>query len=179
MFKFNLGVPTNLPKLFLLGFSNLFFLPIINIPLASGQSVSNTLNYFCQSHQSSFATFGRTSPREAGQIIIIWDNRRSLCDTVSRRFQAARDNGNLRFLVREGSRVCGTNMRGGDCRSLLFITSSVASADGAIGNFLSDNPIRDDYITQSDRRSYFNLELYLENLEARPASPNQVSLENK
>ncbi len=136
----------------------------INPPAANAQSI----NYSCQSYQGGFATVGRSSL--GVRPIITWDSRQPVCNTVSGRFQVARENGNLRFIVREENRVCGTNMYGGECRNLLFATDNATNANDLWRRLLNDNTIDSRYITQSAGREYFNLELYLETV---PISTNQ------
>lgn len=155
MLKLNLGLHLNLSKLSLLGFANLFFLPLLGIHPADAQSVS----YICQPRQGSYATVANTSL--GTRPIITWDDRQQICNTVSRRFQVAGDNGNLRFLMREENRICGTNSYDGECRSLLFSTDTIANAQGLLRGIVNGSTSNGRYITQSAGREYFNLELYL------------------
>jgi len=89
---------------------------------------------------------------------------------VSRRFQVARDNGNLRFLVVDNTRVCGTNREGGECRAILFGTDVTENARVLWSRLRNSSIIDSRSITQSEGREYFNLELYL---ETAPIIPNQ------
>ncbi len=164
MLKLNLGLHLNLSKLSLLGLANLFLLPVLGIHSANAQSI----NYSCQSSQGGFVTVARS---ELGsRTIITWDNRQPICDTVSGRFRVASSNGNLRFVVREEKRVCGTNAYGGECISLLFSTDTTERADDFWRRLTNNGSIDGRYITQSAGREYFNLELYLQTV---PISTNQ------
>jgi hypothetical protein len=130
----------------------------INPPAATGQSIS----YICQPRLGSYATVANTSL--GSRPIITWDDRQPICDIVSRRFQIAGDNGNLRFLVREENRICGTNIYDGECRSFLFSTDTPANAQGLLRGIVNGNTNPGRYITQSSdgSKEYFNLELYLQ-----------------
>ena len=158
MLKLNLCLHLNLSKLSLIGFANLIFLPLLGIHPADAQSVS----YICQSRQGSYITAANTSI--GVRPIITWDDRQQICNTVSRRFQVAGDNGNLRFLMREENRVCGTNSYGGECRSLLFAADTPGNAQALIRAIGIGNPTPGGYITQSGdgSKDYFNFELYLQ-----------------
>lgn len=165
MLKSNLSLHLNLSKLSLVGFANLLLLPVLSVHSTHAQSVS----YSCQSSSGGFATIGR-STLGGTRTVITWDNRQPLCNDVSARFQVASGNGNLRFLMREGNRVCGTNMDGGECISLLFSTDSAPNANDLWRRLMGNNTISSRYITQSGEVEYFNLELYLETV---PSSTNQ------
>lgn len=168
MLKFNLGLHLNLSKLSLLGLANLFFLPVLGVYSAYGQQlVSNAINYSCQSYQGGFSTMGRSSL--GARPIVTWDNRQPICNTVSERFQIARDNGNLIRLMREGRDVCGTNRDGGECRAFLFSTDSAENANGLWRRLMNNETIPSRFITQSPNAEYFNIELYLETV---PISTN-------
>jgi len=143
---------------------------VINPPAANGQSI----NYSCQSYSNGFATMGRSTL--GVRPIITWDSRQLICNTVSGRFQAAKDNGNLRFLMIEGNLVCGTNVDGGECRSLLFATDTATNANDLWRRLMGNSTISSRFITHSVEREYFNLELYLETV---PISTNQEILTNQ
>ena len=140
----------------------------VNPPVANGQLASNGLNYSCESRSDGFATMGRS--RLGSRAIVTWNNRQPICNTVTDRFIRARDNGNLRFLMREGTNICGTNVNGGECLSFLFSTNTAGTADGLWRKLVDNNTIDSRYIMQSAGRDYFNLELYLEEV---PISTNQ------
>lgn len=171
--KFNLSLHLNLSKLSLLGFANLFLLPILGVHPVHGQQLVG-LNYSCQSYRGGFATVGRSLL--GSRAIVTWNNRQLVCNTVSGRFQVAKDNGNLRFLMREENRVCGTNMHGGECRNLLFATDNGTNANDLWRRLMNNNTIDSRYITQSAGREYFNLELYLETV---PIPTNQEISRNQ
>lgn len=136
----------------------------INPPAANAQSI----NYSCQSYQGEFATIARSTL--GARPVVTWDNRQPICNTVSGRFQVARDNGNLRFLMREENRVCGTNRNGGECEALLFATDNAANANDLWRRLMNSETIPSRFITQSLGREYFNLERYLNEY---PISTNQ------
>ena len=136
-------------------------------PSANSQSINST-NYSCQDSQMGFATIARSTL--GTRPIINWGNRQPICNTVSDRFERARDNGNLRFLMREGTKICGTNVDDGECLSFLFSTDTAGNADGLWRRLMNNNTIDSRFITQSPGREYFNLELYLETV---PISTNQ------
>jgi len=149
----------------------------VNPPAANSQANSQSVSYFCQPYQEGYATFARTSV--GVRPIIIWDNRQAICNTVSSRFQVARDNGNLRFLVREGERICGTDRYDGNCRSLLFVADTEDSAKEAWNRLINSRLILNDSASQivydglsSNNREYFNLELYLEDYLDRFPTPS-------
>lgn len=122
---------------------------------------SQSINYSCGSYQQGYATFGIGS--FGVSPIIFWNNNRQpVCNTVSARFQTARDNGNLRFVMREDNLVCGTNRHGGECLNLLFATDTVGNAQFLWERLRNNNAIGGRFITESSGRDYFNLELYLE-----------------
>lgn len=170
MSKFNLVQHLNLPRLCLLGLANLLLLPMVGIHSANAQSI----NYSCQSYSGGFATMARSTL--GARPIITWDNRQLICNTVSARFQVAQDNVNLRFLMREQNLVCGTNVDGGECRSLLFATDTATNANDLWRRLMGNSTIPSRFITHSAEREYFNLELYLETV---PISTNQEILTNQ
>jgi hypothetical protein len=180
MIKLNLGQHLNLPKVLLLGFANIFFLPTIGVNPIKAQPVPiRQFNYSCQFSQQNYLTVA-TSPVRI-RSVINWENQQEMCNTISERFQIARDNGNLAFLVRENNRVCGTNIYGGDCRNLLFAADTVGNAQIFLNRIFGGGvTVPGRYITESNGREYFNLELYLET-EVNPVSDttSQEVLEKK
>jgi len=144
---------------------------LTNSPSVNSQSSA----YSCERYQGGFAIFGRSSLGD--RPIIIWDNRQELCNTISKRFQVARDNGNLRFLLIDinNNNICGTDREGGECRNLLFSTDTAENARFLWGRLRNGNTIESRFITESEGREYFNLELYL---ETEPIAPNQEVLVN-
>ncbi len=126
---------------------------------ANSQSIQS-INYSCGSYQQGYATLGRGSLGVSP--IIFWNNRQPVCNTVSARFQIARDNGNLRFVMRENNLICGTNRHGGECLNLLFATDTLGNAQVLWERLRNNNAIEGRFITESSSRDYFNLELYLE-----------------
>jgi hypothetical protein len=177
MVKLHLGLYFNLPKILLLGIFNIFFLPTIGVNSTDAQSMpSGQFNYSCQSSQQSYVTIAASPVRI--RPLINWERRQDTCNTVSERFQTARDNGNLRFLVRENNRVCGTNIYGGECRNLLFTADTGDNAQRLLRNIIDGNSAPGRYITESNGREYFNLELYLET-EANSVLTSQEVLEKK
>lgn len=174
MIKLNLGLHLNLPKILSLGFANILFLPTIGINSINAQSMpSGQFNYSCQSNQQNYVTIA-TSPVRI-RPLIRWENRQDTCNTVSERFQRARDNGNLRFLVRENNTVCGTNIYDGECRNLLFTADTRDNAQRLLRSIIDGNPAHGRYITESNGREYFNLELYLETEENAILTSQEVS----
>lgn len=143
-------------------------------PSANSQLASNNINYSCQSYSGGFATMGRSTL--GARPIVSWDNRQPICNTVSGRFQVARDNGNLRFLMKEENRVCGTNANGGECLSLLFAADNAINTNDLWRRLMGNSTISGRYITHSPNAEYFNLELYLETV---PISTNQEIVENQ
>ncbi len=106
-----------------------------------------TISYFCQPYQGGFATFGKYSGEP--KVIIDLGNRQNLCKEVANRFQNARDNGNLRFLVREGNLICGTDRNGGECKNFLFAADTITNADEIFRKIMNDVvPIDGSFITQ-------------------------------
>lgn len=152
----NFKLHLTLPKLLFLGSVKFLFLSLVNAYPAVAQSI----NYSCGSYQQGYATFSRGSLGVSP--IIFWNNRQPVCNTVSARFQTARDNGNLRFVMREDNLVCGTNRHGGECLNLLFATDTVGNAQFLWERLRNNNAIEGRFITESSGRDYFNLELYLE-----------------
>jgi len=171
MLKLNLGLDLNLPKLLFLATSSLFFLPMIGVHPAIGQSNS----YSCESYQTRYATI--VSYSRGTRPLIIWDTRQPFCDTVSGRFQRATDNGHLRNIAVYDNRICGSDRRGGECMTLLFATDSNMTAQSLFNRLINNDPILGARsITQSNGREYFDLEYYLENV---PESTNPQALENQ
>jgi len=156
MSKFNLVQHLNLPRLCLLGLANLLLLPMVGIHSANAQSN----RFFCQSYRGTPTTLNQSSG--GTRPVITWTVRADLCDPVSRRFEVARSNGNLNFIMVEDKLVCGTNRDGGDCRQMLFGTDVVQNAQGLARMIRGGTDTDSRFITQSNGREYFNLELYLE-----------------
>lgn len=164
MLKFNLVQHLNLPKLCLLGLVNLLLLPMVGVHSANGQSN----RYFCQSYRGTPTTFNTSSGGR--RPVITWTVRAELCDPVSRRFEVARSNGNLSFIMVEDKLVCGTNRDGGECENLLFHADITENAQILWRRLTNGIPFDSRFITQSNGREYFNLELYLQTV---PMIPNQ------
>jgi len=136
----------------------------MNPSAANSQSAA----FSCQSYQEGYATIARSSL--GNRPIIIWDARQPFCETISRRFQAARDNGTLRFIVTEENRVCGTETNGGGCRTLLFATDTPMNAQSLWRRLINNDSISGRYITQNNGIQYFDFESYINEV---PILPNQ------
>ena len=175
--KLNLGLHFNLSKLSLLGIANVLSLPFLAIYAANGQLVSS---YSCESYSSGFATM-RIGLSRYPNPIINWENRQPICNSVSQRFQIAQERGNLRYLMREDKKVCGTDRYNGECNNELFSTDTAANAEGLWRKLMNQenlDPSDSIYINQSAGRVYFNLERYLEDQQRstnQEISANQSS----
>jgi len=153
---------------------------MLDLHPVNGQVIN--YSYLCQSSTEGYTTIARSSQGYAP--LINWENhRQGICNTVSNRFQTAKENENLRFLVRENDLICGTNIYGGRCRNLLFQADGDMTAEALwrqltnnSGRLINGQPINGRYITQSDDREYFNLEQYLLD---NTVSSNQSVSKNK
>jgi len=160
MLRVKSGVYFNLPALLLLSLSKYFLLSVLDMHLASGQSRT----YFCQPNQRSqsvMVNFRGERP------LITWNpGDRARCEDVSNRFEDASKSGNLRFLVKQGNDICGTNTDSGGIRC----STRLVSLDGNVDQnslllrlFDGRETVVGVYIFQSNRGQYINWEELLNN----------------
>lgn len=171
MSKVKSGLGLNFANLLLISIFKYLLLSITNMHFATGQS----RDYFCQIYQGRPATFANSS--QGSRAILLWvSNRQERCNAVSRNFQAALDSRNLRFLLKQGNDICGTDRVDGDCNRLLVTVNEDIDPNSPVIRLLNNRDrVGGSYLFQSNDRYYFNLELYLEN--EQPI--NQQLLENQ
>jgi len=157
MLKAKLLFCLNLVGILSLSIPSFILLSVIDIHFASGQSRT----YFCNSQESGYATFARSS--RGSRPIIIWrPNTELRCNEISSRFEGASNSGNLRYLLKQGNSICGTDQLDGLCkRYLVYLDSDIDNNSLLIRLFNDRGRVTGSFIFQSNNGEYFDLEQYL------------------
>ncbi|NJL91870.1 MAG: hypothetical protein HC916_20400 [Coleofasciculaceae cyanobacterium SM2_1_6] len=167
MLKAKSGVCLNLPILLLLGLSKYFLLSALDVHPVNGQSRT----YFCQRNPSTHEVMVNF---RGIRSLITWNpGEQARCDDVSNRFQGAQESGNLRFLVKQGNDICGTNTDIGGVRCSRILVSLDGVDRNSLLLRLFDGRLRISgaAILQSNGAQYINWEDLLRNGSLSLQSP--------